>query len=179
MKKLSVKARHSILSIVLPIIAILAFLGVWQGASQQIQTNIGNLPGPVEVLNAFKGLMSEFSNQREAAKTFYANLPEGSTAIFSAPPTFIDQILTSLKTVLTACLISSMIAIPIGLLCGLSPNFYRALNPLIQIFKPISPLTHREPIGGLFICPPNRRVIKIICHFCHHCCHVHHLAYPH
>ncbi|WP_228262330.1 hypothetical protein [Acinetobacter haemolyticus] len=97
MKKLSVKARHSILSIVLPIIAILAFLGVWQGASQQIQTNIGNLPGPVEVLNAFIGLMSEFSNQREAAKTFYANLPEGSTAIFSAPPTFIDQILTSLK----------------------------------------------------------------------------------
>lgn len=72
MKKLSVKTRHTILSIVLPIIAILAFLAVWQGASQQIQTNIGNLPGPVEVLNAFKGLMSEFSNQREAAKTFYA-----------------------------------------------------------------------------------------------------------
>lgn len=150
MKKLSVKARHSILSIVLPIIAILAFLGVWQGASQQIQTNIGNLPGPVEVLNAFKGLMSEFSNQREAAKTFYANLPEGSTAIFSAPPTFIDQILTSLKTVLTACIISSMIAIPVGLLCGLSPNFYRALNPLIQIFKPISPLAWL-PIVSLLV----------------------------
>lgn len=150
MKKLSTKTRHTLLSIILPIIAILLFLGIWHAASQHIHTNIGNLPGPINVFQAFQSLFDEYINQRDAAKAFYANLPAGSTAVFSGPPTFFAQILTSLKTVLTACLISSMIAIPIGLLCGLSPNFYRAVNPLIQIFKPISPLAWL-PIVSLLV----------------------------
>jgi nitrate/nitrite transport system permease protein len=33
-----------------------------------------------------------------------------------------------------------MIAIPLGILCGLSPIMNAAFNPLIQIFKPVSPL---------------------------------------
>jgi nitrate/nitrite transport system permease protein len=37
-------------------------------------------------------------------------------------------------------LISSLIAVPIGLLCGLSKSVMGALNPLIQVFKPVSPL---------------------------------------
>jgi nitrate/nitrite transport system permease protein len=37
-------------------------------------------------------------------------------------------------------LIASLLAIPIGIICGLSTILYKALNPLIQIFKPVSPL---------------------------------------
>jgi nitrate/nitrite transport system permease protein len=55
-------------------------------------------------------------------------------------PTFLDQILTSLKTVFTGFLLASLIAIPLGILCGLSGTFNAALNPIIQIFKPVSPL---------------------------------------
>ena len=33
-----------------------------------------------------------------------------------------------------------MIAIPLGIACGLSDKLYTALSPLIQIFKPVSPL---------------------------------------
>jgi len=33
-----------------------------------------------------------------------------------------------------------LIAIPIGIVSGLSQNLYNAINPLIQIFKPVSPL---------------------------------------
>lgn len=54
--------------------------------------------------------------------------------------TYIGQIVTSLKTVFFGFFIASAIAIPIGILCGLNKNINTALNPLIQIFKPVSPL---------------------------------------
>jgi len=53
------------------------------------------------------------------------------------PPT---SIRTSLKTVFTGFVLASLIAIPLGILCGLSPIMNAAFNPLIQIFKPVSPL---------------------------------------
>jgi len=59
---------------------------------------------------------------------------------FSASPTYIDQIFTSLKTVFAGFLIASLIAIPLGILCGMSKSFQLAVNPMIQIFKPVSPL---------------------------------------
>ena len=37
-------------------------------------------------------------------------------------------------------LLASLIAIPIGIVAGLSKTVYAALNPLVQIFKPVSPL---------------------------------------
>jgi nitrate/nitrite transport system permease protein len=48
--------------------------------------------------------------------------------------------MTSLKTVFAGFMIASLIAIPIGILCGLSRTFQAAMAPLIQIFKPVSPL---------------------------------------
>jgi nitrate/nitrite transport system permease protein len=37
-------------------------------------------------------------------------------------------------------LLASLIAVPLGILCGASPLLNAALNPLIQVFKPVSPL---------------------------------------
>lgn len=54
--------------------------------------------------------------------------------------TYIQQIMTSLKTVFAGFCIASIIAIPVGVLCGLNKNINNAINPLIQIFKPVSPL---------------------------------------
>jgi nitrate/nitrite transport system permease protein len=59
---------------------------------------------------------------------------------YSASPTYLDQIVTSLETVFAGFLVASLVAIPIGILCGLSRVFMSAMNPLIQIFKPVSPL---------------------------------------
>jgi nitrate/nitrite transport system permease protein len=59
---------------------------------------------------------------------------------FSASPTYFDQILTSLKTVFAGFLIASLVAIPLGILCGMSQWFQLAINPMVQIFKPVSPL---------------------------------------
>src|SRR5690606_41664904 len=55
-------------------------------------------------------------------------------------PTYVDQIVTSLGTVFAGFVVASLIAIPLGILCGSSKVFQAAINPLIQIFKPVSPL---------------------------------------
>jgi nitrate/nitrite transport system permease protein len=62
------------------------------------------------------------------------------SAPYAAAPTYPDQIFTSLKTVFTGFLLASLVAVPLGILCGLSSSFQAAMNPMIQIFKPVSPL---------------------------------------
>jgi nitrate/nitrite transport system permease protein len=59
---------------------------------------------------------------------------------YTGKPTYIDQIFTSLKTVFTGFLFATLIAVPIGILCGMSRIMDAAVNPFIQVFKPISPL---------------------------------------
>lgn len=46
----------------------------------------------------------------------------------------------SLYRVLSGYFLAAAIAIPLGFLIGMSPLMYRALDPFIQILKPISPL---------------------------------------
>lgn len=58
----------------------------------------------------------------------------------TSAPTFVEQIATSLKTVFFGFLVATLIAVPLGVLCGMSPWCNAALNPFIQIFKPVSPL---------------------------------------
>jgi nitrate/nitrite transport system permease protein len=42
--------------------------------------------------------------------------------------------------VFTGFILATIIAVPLGVLTGLSTNVYRAINPIVQIFKPVSPL---------------------------------------
>ena len=50
------------------------------------------------------------------------------------------QIAFSLARVMGGFLLAALVAIPLGFLIGMSPLVYRALNPFIQLLKPISPL---------------------------------------
>jgi len=49
-------------------------------------------------------------------------------------------LLASLRRVCIGFLLGAIVAIPIGVWIGLSPYAWLALNPLIQVFKPVSPL---------------------------------------
>ncbi|WP_404787908.1 ABC transporter permease [Altericista sp. CCNU0014] len=49
-------------------------------------------------------------------------------------------LLTSIQRVLTGFSIGSAIAIPLGVLTGLSPVVSKAVDPFIQILRPVSPL---------------------------------------
>ena len=49
-------------------------------------------------------------------------------------------LLASLRRVLIGFLLGAIVAIPVGFLIGMSKPAMMALNPIVQIFKPVSPL---------------------------------------
>lgn len=59
---------------------------------------------------------------------------------YAQPPTFFMQLRMSLACVFVGFMIATAIAIPIGVLCGLSDIFMAAMSPLISLFKPVSPI---------------------------------------
>ncbi len=134
-------------SLIAPVLGILAFLGMWALLAPQVDTSLGALPGPVEVAEQGVALYGEWQASNDAKAEFEA-AQEGRIAAgtqaeafeYSGPPTFIDQVFTSLKTVALGFLMASVVAVPIGLAAGLSPLFNAAINPLVQIMKPVSPL---------------------------------------
>lgn len=46
----------------------------------------------------------------------------------------------SIVRVLVGYLLAALVAVPVGFLIGMSPTVYKALDPFIQVLKPISPL---------------------------------------
>ncbi len=145
--------QESIKQFMIPFVAIVLFLIFWEVTASQIKTSLGLVPGPIEVSKQFKNLVVEHNEMRAKATAFYerqekrnaaklAKDPDAKVKIrsFTGKPTFFDQIFTSLITVFAGFFIATIIAVPIGILSGLSQNFYTAINPLVQIFKPISPL---------------------------------------
>lgn len=121
-----------------PVLGIVVFLVLWAVLAPRVETSLGELPGPVEVLQAGGDLYDEYQASNEAKAEFVRTAPAGT--IYTGPPTFLDQILTSLRTVGFGFLIATLIAVPVGLLSGLSDTFQRAINPLVQIFRPVSPV---------------------------------------
>jgi len=137
----------------LPLIAIMLFLGLWSAMAAQVNTSLGTLPGPSQVWAQTVNLYAEHQEERTKEVAFYERQekrnakkleknPDAKIKVrpYTGKPTFFDQILTSLYTVFAGFLLASIIAIPLGIACGLSDKLYTAVSPLIQIFKPISPL---------------------------------------
>lgn len=136
-----------------PLLAIAAFLTLWAWAAPQVQTSLGAIPGPAAVWQEAKLLHKDALAKGEKRAThkervakrnerFIANgQPERVKDIpFTGAPSYYAQIATSIKTVFFGFLIASVVAIPLGIAAGLSATANAALNPLIQIFKPVSPL---------------------------------------
>ena len=145
--------KNGLRNLLLPVLGILGFLLVWHGAAGQVVTSLGKFPGPVQVWQQSVNLYQEHVRERDRQAAFYerqenrnaerlAKDPAAKVVIrpYTGKPTFIDQIGTSLITVMAGFLLASMVAVPAGILIGLSSTVYRAFNPLIQIFKPVSPL---------------------------------------
>ena len=145
--------KEILLQIGVPVLAFALFLAVWNVLAAGVHTSLGTIPGPMQVVAEAKGLVEEHYSEREKAAGFYerqearvaAALAEDPTAevtmrTWTGKPTYLDQIITSLYTVFTGFALATLVAVPLGILCGLSPTFQLAINPLIQIFRPVSPL---------------------------------------
>jgi len=144
---------HAIRALGIPLVAVAIFLLLWSVLAAQVQTSLGRLPGPAKVWEQAMVLVDEHRAEREKEAAFYerqekrnaeklAADPDAEVRIrpYTGAPTFFDQILTSLVTVATGFLIASLVAIPIGIVIGMSNTLYMAFNPIIQLFKPVSPL---------------------------------------
>lgn len=118
-----------------PLAGIGGFLALWALLAPMVNTSLGTLPGPGDVWDAFGGLMTEYSAARtSAAEAAASGYP------YSGPPTFIDQIVTSLVTVAMGFVLATVVAVPLGLIAGMSRRFNAAINPLVQVMRPVSPL---------------------------------------
>jgi nitrate/nitrite transport system permease protein len=136
-----------------PLIGIAVFLAAWAHLAPRVQTSLGAIPGPAQVWEQAANLYADHNAERAKEAAFYERQTARNNKLiadgkadqvrhraYTGKPTYIDQILTSLKTVGLGFLIATMLAVPLGIMCGLSKGVNGALNPLIQIFKPVSPL---------------------------------------
>ncbi|MAN76488.1 MAG: nitrate ABC transporter permease [Rhizobiales bacterium] len=140
-------------SLLFPLMGLVVFVSGWAILAPQVQTSLGAIPGPVQVLEQAGGLWQDHQAERERQTRFYlmqeernaellAEDPEADVRIraYTGNPTFIDQIFTSLKTVGLGFAFATIVAVPLGIASGLSKPFNGALNPIVQLFKPVSPL---------------------------------------
>lgn len=130
----SLNLRAALLSVVL--LAIL--LGIWELANQP--------PDAEKALTEYELLMGGADQE--------ARVPPPSAVIERAyeelSNPFYDkgpndkgigiQLGYSIYRVLAGFLLAALIAIPVGFLIGMSPMMHKALNPYIQVLRPISPL---------------------------------------
>ena len=145
MNTLSVNLRAALVSCLI----LIFFLGAWQLSTQgpaigaatkagataeeiEYQKMMGKDPGaskstgfppPVEV---GKAILKQLSNP------FYDNGPNDKGIGI--------QLAHYLGRVGLGCLLAVMVALPLGFLIGMSPLMHKAIDPFIQVLKPISPL---------------------------------------
>ena len=133
-KSLSENAKALLLSICL----LVALLGTWELSTPAVKS-AGELT-EYELLTGGGGQQarvpppSQVFNKAydELSRPFYDNGPNDKGIGI--------QLAYSLYRVLTGFFLAALIAIPIGFLIGMSPVAYKALDPFIQVLRPISPL---------------------------------------
>ena len=100
-------------NLLIPLFGILCFLALWSAAAQNINTSLGKFPGPQAVWNQFSSLYTEHKAEREKEEAFYERQEKRNATRVAEDPnyvpkvraytgkeTFLDQIVTSLITVI-------------------------------------------------------------------------------
>ncbi len=118
-------------------------------ASGDISCRPNSLPSPVMVVGALGKLWDDHLIMAAKKADFIAQyeslnaerVTNGEKEIvYTGRPSFVDQIITSLKTVFAGFLLSIVIAVPFGIVLGLSNTLRTSFNWIVQIFKPVSPV---------------------------------------
>jgi len=127
---------------VLSVLILLLSLGIWHAltlpkvAQQTVDAEYAKLVGGA----AATGQKSAFPTpadfggkvMQHLKEPFYDNGPNDKGIGI--------QLGYSIVRVLVGYLLAALVAVPVGFLIGMSPTVYRALDPFIQVLKPISPL---------------------------------------
>ncbi|UCS94612.1 ABC transporter permease [Echinicola marina] len=117
--------------------------------SGDVSCQPNTLPSPKQVYQAYQALWKDHIQisekkdefQEKVAATNAEREKQGLSPIsYTGRPSFLDQIATSLKTVAAGFLLALFVAVPIGIIIGLSEVLRNSFNWLIQILKPVSPV---------------------------------------
>ncbi|MBD1387910.1 nitrate ABC transporter permease [Neiella sp. HB171785] len=123
---------------VVALVFLAVLLGLWEAMNQP--------PEASEALTEFELLMGGADDQARVpppSQVLALAWQELSNPFYDAGPNDKGigiQLAYSLYRVLTGYFAAALIAIPLGFVIGMSPLMYRALNPFIQVLRPISPL---------------------------------------
>lgn len=133
----SLTLRAAVVSIVLLAVFLLAWHIATRGSgtAQQMSPEYAKLMGltATQGKSAMPGPLDVGAKLWEHLKTpFYDKGPNDKGVGI--------QIAYSIARVLTGYLLAVAVAIPVGFLIGMSPLMNKALDPFIQVLKPISPL---------------------------------------
>jgi nitrate/nitrite transport system permease protein len=104
-----------------------------------------DLPGPAATFAVFWAMLSN---------PFYDNGPNDKGIGL--------QLLASLQRVLIGFSVGTLIAVPVGVLIGVSPVLRKVMDPVIQIMRPVSPLAW-FPVGLVVFQSAPDATVFIIC----------------
>ena len=125
-------------AVLVSISLLVLLLGVWEAANQA--------PDKTKALTEYEMLMGGADQEARVpppSAVVTRAVEELSNPFYDAGPNDKGigiQLAYSIYRVLTGFFLAALIAIPIGFLTGMSPLMHKALNPFIQVLRPISPL---------------------------------------
>ena len=155
MQSLSLNKRAAILSVVL----LAVFLGAWEiSVTRQV---IGEALTEYEIL---MGLGQQRAAVPPPSDVMVKAWEQLSNPFYDAGPNDKGigiQLAYSIYRVLSGFGLAVLVAIPLGFLIGMSPVAYKALNPFIQVLRPISPLAWM-PLALFIIQDANSSAIFVI-----------------
>jgi nitrate/nitrite transport system permease protein len=129
-KKGRVMNKELLKKIVLPLIVLAIIIQVWSTVSNMIP----GFPTPGDTyVYAFGGVTSDGEELEGVLSDPFYIENQDDKGIFW-------QVMESLKRVFAGFIIAVIVGVPVGLAIGMSKNIQYALDPFIQIFKPVSPL---------------------------------------
>jgi nitrate/nitrite transport system permease protein len=131
-----VRVRGLILSVLL----LAAVLGLWQAATSSRGAGPAAATSEYDALVAGADQTARVPAPAEVARLAARHLADPFYDRGPNDKGIGIQVLYSLGRVLTGYLLALLVAVPLGFLTGMSPVMMRALDPFIQVLKPISPL---------------------------------------
>ncbi|MFL2436033.1 MAG: ABC transporter permease [Verrucomicrobiales bacterium] len=162
--------REIVSNTFLPILAFTIFIGVWGICSKFVVSDSTRIPSPAQTWVAWQGMVdfaeaekikeidyyeaneeralkmeakaktSEEAGELDKMERYNGMAEKFRSKVYQGATTFFDQIGISLITVAVGFLAACILGVPVGILCGISKRVNIALNPIIQLFKPVSPL---------------------------------------
>ena len=162
--------REIVSNTFLPLLAFAIFIGIWGICSQFVVSDSTRIPSPAQTWTAWQGMVdfaeaekikeieyyeaneeralkmeakaktAEEAGQIDRVERYNGMAEKFRSKVYQGATTFFDQIGISLITVAVGFLVATLLGVPIGILCGVSKRVNIALNPIIQLFKPVSPL---------------------------------------